>query len=328
MKKIIGFLGGNFVLSVNDLFCGAGGMGLGFKNAGFEIVGSCDFDKFAVKSYAANVSDTVVEADITQMKWNDIPKADVWTFGFPCQDISIAGKQEGMIKGKTRSGLFYEVMRLLEETRENDPSRLPKIILAENVKEVRKYLDEIENEYHKQGYKLYYELFNTKYWDIPQNRERYFMVGVLEDIKEEFIFPTEKKEVTKCLADILVDEDTVDESFYRDHMPMTPMNKMDTDIKVVGNTSKTGFRKLDVHHISGISPTLLARDYKDATQVMVNGRVRKLVPREYARLQGFPDSYEFVVSNTQLYKQFGNAVTVNVAEAIAKAIKEFLIKVR
>ena len=101
------------VVSVNDFFCGAGGMSLGFKNAGFRLSGAWDFDKWAVESYFENISPKVKQMDITQMNGDEVPYADVWTFGFPCQDISIAGKQAGMVKGKTRSGLFYEVMRLL-----------------------------------------------------------------------------------------------------------------------------------------------------------------------------------------------------------------------
>jgi len=142
-------------LKVNDFFCGCGGMGIAFKNAGYEIAGAWDFDKYAVESYRANVGDHVQKADIKELHQADIPQADVWAFGFPCQDLSIAGKQRGMIlkcedcgeeieinpeeytgnticpkcssnnfKAASRSGCFFEMMRLLEETeRENTPCR-------------------------------------------------------------------------------------------------------------------------------------------------------------------------------------------------------------
>lgn len=144
-------------LKVNDFFCGCGGMGIAFKNAGYEIAGAWDFDKYAVKSYRANVGDHVQKADIKELHQADIPQADVWAFGFPCQDLSVAGKQRGMIlkcedcgeeieinpeeytgnticpkcssnnfKAASRSGCFFEMMRLLEETereRENTPCR-------------------------------------------------------------------------------------------------------------------------------------------------------------------------------------------------------------
>src|SRR5690606_22206242 len=102
--------------------------------------------KFAVETYKHNIGDHVEQADITKMQWDDLPYADVWAFGFPCQDLSVAGKRKGLFKGK-RSGLFFEVMRLLDETRENEFSRLPSIILAENVKGLKKYLPVLEEEY-------------------------------------------------------------------------------------------------------------------------------------------------------------------------------------
>lgn len=134
-------------LKVNDFFCGCGGLGLAFQEAGYEIVGAWDFDKFAVETYRENVGDHVQKADIKELHQEDIPKADVWAFGFPCQDLSVAGKQKGMIlkcqdcgevveinpeeytgentcpkcggkdlRADSRSGCFFEIMRLLEET--------------------------------------------------------------------------------------------------------------------------------------------------------------------------------------------------------------------
>ena len=164
------------MLKNNDFFAGAGGMGLGFKYAGFELAGAWDFDKYAVESYKNNISDLIKQVDITQMSYNEIPFANVWTFGFPCVDISIAGKRKGMIKGETRSGLFFEIMRLLEETESNKPNNLPMIILAENVKAVKAELPAIEKEYEKRGYKMYTTLYNSKYFNVPQNRERYFIL--------------------------------------------------------------------------------------------------------------------------------------------------------
>lgn len=401
-------------MKVNDFFCGAGGMGLGFKYAGFQLAGAWDSDKYAVESYSHNVSPIVKQVDITQMTWDEIPYADVWTFGFPCQDISVAGKKAGMVKGKTRSGLFYEVMRLLEETKTYNPDHLPKVILAENVKAVKKYLPEIEKEYNARGYRMYATLYNSKYWGVPQNRERYFIIGIHESIEEEFVFPEQQTDFIPKLSTIL--EKEVDEKYYIDdekakkvieqakrrvdlngiHACITPdrVNKrqngrrakaaeeeemftltaqdrngvIEPHLKQVGMLDMKGYESIRrVYDPEGISPTLttseggnrqpkvlvpisvvnqatefkdfadqsqclLARDYKgfgnQAMNAVIDGfRVRRLTPREYARLQGFPDSYKQVVSNTQFYKQMGNAVTVNVAQAIAAKIKEFLLKV-
>ena len=136
--------------TLNDFFCGCGGLGLGLQNAGFKIVGAWDFDKFAVQAYRENVGDHVVQADIKEMVIEDVPKATAWSFGFPCQDLSVAGKQGGIqlecsdcgttwnvsvesyadnenvcpqcgssnYKAANRSGMFFEIMRLLSEARE------------------------------------------------------------------------------------------------------------------------------------------------------------------------------------------------------------------
>lgn len=225
--------------TLNDFFCGAGGLGVGFKDAGFNIEKAWDFDKFAVQTYKENVGDHVEEKDIATMTIEDVPIATAWTFGFPCQDLSVAGNQAGMemecnacstkwkldtdnqicpncngddFKAANRSGLFFEIMRLLDEATERESQKRPLVIMAENVKALRKYLPILETEYAKRGYKAYYTLYNSKYWGVPQNRERYFVVGIREDIEAEFIFPTEQKEYVPKLSSVL--ETNVDEKYY------------------------------------------------------------------------------------------------------------------
>lgn len=114
-----------------DFFSGIGGFHSGLELAGMECVGWCEFDKFAQASYRAIYDTTNLwfGDDVTKVKGSELPRADLWTFGFPCQDVSIAGKQKGLKKG-TRSGLFYEIMRLLDERKENKP----KWLVCENVK--------------------------------------------------------------------------------------------------------------------------------------------------------------------------------------------------
>lgn len=326
-------------VTVNDLFCGAGGMALGFKRAGFEIAGAWDFDKYAVESYKHNVGDHVLQTDITQMVAADLPSSDVWTFGFPCQDISVAGNKKGMIKGETRSGLFYEVMRLLEET-----GSKPKIILAENVKMLKKLLPTLEEEYNAAGYKIYYTLYNSKYWGVPQNRERYFVIGVHESIDKEFEFPIQQDKYIPRLSTIL--ESEVDEKYYIDPEKTKGIieqvadslkktrKRNDISVKVLANgdvrpyitdAKKTGIGEMKVNYEKNESYTCLANHVNKIYGESTNYRIRKLTPTEYKRLQGFPESYEQVVSNSQAYRQYGNAVTVNVAQAIAERIKMFLL---
>lgn len=229
--------------TLNDFFCGCGGLGLGFQNAGFQIVGAWDFDKYAVQTYRENVGSHVVQADIQQMHIEDVPKADVWAFGFPCQDLSVAGKQAGIKlecsecgevwevnaesytsenvcphcggtdhKAATRSGMFFEIMRLLAEAREREPEKVPKVLVAENVKALRKVLPVLEAEYGKAGYHCHAQLFNSKYWGVPQNRERYIVVGTLDTLPDTYQYPEEQHEFVPKLSTIL--EKDVPENFY------------------------------------------------------------------------------------------------------------------
>ena len=230
-------------LTVNDFFCGAGGMGVGFRNAGFEIKFACDFDKYCVETYRHNVGNHVVQADIKTLTYSDIPKASVWTFGFPCQDLSYAGGRAGFefsckecgtqwkhesgnrnlpicpkcgsdkFVAVTRSALFFEMMRLLEETKENAPDNLPMVLVAENVKGLKNYIEILREELLKHGYKAYVELYNSKYFDVAQNRERYYIVAVRKDLPDKFIMPDRQEDnpVPK-LSEFL--DTNVDEKFY------------------------------------------------------------------------------------------------------------------
>ena len=339
------------------------------------MVGAWDFDKYAVESYKHNLGEHVQQADITQMSVYDVPKAKGWLFGFPCQDISVAGKQAGMVRGQTRSGLFYEVMRLLHTMNESKDmigyeeqyEKRPEWILAENVKAVSKFIGEIKREYEMVGYKLVDpQLYNSKYWGVPQGRERYFLLGIREDLDIDFKFTEQDLNNVPTLSSVL--EEDVPESFYiadekAQHIIDNAIELLKQDKNILGLLDIKGMQSLRrVYNPNGVSPTLttcgggntqakvLVQQLAKKTGLLhpdgigktlrVGGkgslsakhnyehilepsfRVRRLTPREYARLQGFPDSYEQIVSNTQFYKQMGNAVTVNVSRAIAKAIRE------
>jgi DNA (cytosine-5)-methyltransferase 1 len=359
---------------VNDLFCGAGGMGIGFRQAGFEIAGAWDFDKNAVSSYKHNVGEHAQQLDITKMAWDDMPRASVWTFGFPCQDLSKAsGSPKGLIKGE-RSRLFFEVMRLISETKENEVGRLPDIIMAENVRGLKPYLSILEEEYTKMGYKMYVTLYNSKFWGLSQNRERYFVVGVKDTINQKFRFPDEQKEFVPKL-EYFLDKQVDGKYFVDDLKKMKIIEKFNfNDEEVLSSPIRYLNRNqrnmpnyslcLDVGRTNGVyipaykvkqatkkgydialegdainfshpnSKTRRGRVGKQVAQtlltqneqVVVTGdTIREFTPREYARLQGFPEEYEIIVSDREAYKQFGNAVSVPVVRAIAERIKMFLL---
>ena len=230
-------------LTMNDFFCGCGGMAVGFKAAGYQVLGAWDFDDHAVKSYAENVDKTVQKADIRLMTWRDIPKATVWTFGFPCQDLSVAGEQAGFELGckdcgtewkhesetqgspccpkcgsenftaVTRSAMFFEIMRLLKETRENAPEQLPAVLVAENVKGLRKYLQTLTEELAKNGYIAHVELYNSKHFEVAQSRERYYIVATRADLPDTLRMPDKQEDNTPPKPSDFLD-DNVDEKYY------------------------------------------------------------------------------------------------------------------
>lgn len=323
------------MLTVLDLFCGCGGMGIAFKRAGFNILAAHDFDKYAVKSYAANVDPNVRVSDITEMTYEDIPQADVWTFGFPCQDLSVAGVKAGLFQGK-RSRLFFEVMRLLEELESHLPENKPSVLLAENVKGLEQYLPVLREEFKKRGYRMYAKLFNSKHFGVPQHRERFYVVGIREDIKEAFNFTESPdlpfRRMIECMDELVEARFILDPT--RAAQAVGEANGQSAEVPELGAIRViadlrhyTNDQMNRVHDPLGLSPTLLTvsgggRHVK--VFIRETKQVRYLTPREYARIQGFPESYELVVSPSQSYKQLGNAVSVPVATHVAASIRDFL----
>lgn len=196
-----------------DFFSGIGGIRLGLEWAGHECVGFCEWDKFARQSYKAmHYTEGEWEShDIRATKSYDVPDADLWCFGFPCQDISVAGKQKGLQEGE-RSGLFYEIMRLLAGRRKEDR---PQWLLVENVKNLLSIGNGFDFarllvEVGKHGYSLQWDTLNSKDFGVPQNRERVFIIGYLGNIRGREVFPLrptdgenpcELNEITQGVAD-------------------------------------------------------------------------------------------------------------------------------
>ena len=196
-----------------DFFAGIGGIRLGLEQAGHKCVGFCEFDKYARTAYKA-MYDTEGEwenHDVRTVKPYDVPAADLWCFGFPCQDISVAGKQKGLQEGE-RSGLFYEIMRLLAGRRKEDR---PRWLLIENVKNLLSIGNGFDFarllcEVGGHGYSLQWDTLNSKNFGVPQNRERVFIVGYLGNISGREVFPLrptdgenpcELNEITQGVAD-------------------------------------------------------------------------------------------------------------------------------
>lgn len=201
------------MLTVNELFSGIGAQRKALERMGVphEVVGICEIDKYAIQSYEAIFGPTYNYGDISKVP--RLEYADLWTYSFPCQDISVAGNQKG-INENTRSGLLYEVQRLLEVAEEEET--LPKYLLLENVKNLvgknfKAQFDEWLSFLDELGYNNYWKVLNAKDYGIPQNRERVFVMSIRKDVDNGYFFPT-KEPLRLRLADIL--EDVVEEKFY------------------------------------------------------------------------------------------------------------------
>lgn len=203
------------MLTVNELFSGIGAQRAALERLGvpFRIVGISEIDKWAIKSYTAIFGETRNYGDISKVKRLDY--ADVWTYSFPCQDISIAGAQKGIVKGGTRSGLLYEVQRLLEVAERE--RALPKYLILENVrnlvgKKFKPQFDDWLRWLDSKGFNTYWDVLNAADFGVPQHRERVFAVSIRKDTdKHVFCFPLPIP-LTRCLRDVL--EQDVPEKYY------------------------------------------------------------------------------------------------------------------
>lgn len=358
------------MLTFLDFFAGIGGFRRGMEMAGHKCLGHCEWDKYANASY--EVIHDIEEGewfgrDIRDVRASELPRADVWCFGFPCQDISVAGKQLGF-DGK-RSSLFFTVTRLIRDTEEEDR---PKYLFIENVKNLFSVnggtdflkllieLDEI-------GYDAEWQLLNTKNFGLPQNRERVFIVGHLRGTSGGKVFPIAGSD-GEDLKQIIPGSDAQrvysSEGIARTLKAEGGGQGAKTGLYVVGNIHPSGKgMNGQVYDSQGLAPTLTTnkgegqkilvrpvltpdrlekqqngRRFKnngepmftltaqDRHGVMLNDyRIRRLTPKECWRLQGWNDD-DFdkaasVCSDSQLYKQAGNGVSVPVIYEIGKRLE-------
>ena len=311
------------MFKVNDFFCGAGGLGLGFKLENFEIVGAWDHDQAAIHSYRRNVGIHAQKAKIQELMGKDIPYAEVWSFGFPCTDLSVAGKKEGL-QGKN-SGMFFQVMRLLEEVRKK-----PKILLAENVKGLKKYIPVLKEEFNRRGYDLVYRVYDSKDWGVPQKRERYFVVGFpLGEEGFQFPHPPSNQVLLSSVLQDKVDDKYLMNNDIAKEIIAQAESRLDTlnGVHACLTPKRVNKRQQGRRARPNEEPmyTLTAQDWHGIIDARgVHKIVRLLTPREAARMQGFPDTYKLIVSDSHLYKQFGNAVTVPIAKGLARALHLYL----
>lgn len=301
------------MLKFIDLFAGTGGIRIPFSELGYECVFTSEWDKFSQETYEANFGERP-NGDITQIHENDIPSHELILAGFPCQPFSNAGKKLGF--EDTRGTLFFDIARIIDKHR-------PSVLFLENVKGFKSHdkgntFKVIKQTLEDMNYKIYTQVLNAKDFGVPQNRERIYIIGFnknkFNDIKFKFPQPLNKKVV---LGDIL--EKDVDPKYTISDKLWAGHKRRREEHKAKGN----GFGYCLFNENSEYTSTISARYYKDGSEILIEqeGRnPRKLTPKEASRLQGYPEDFKIVVSDTQAYRQFGNAVAVPVIRAIAQEI--------
>ncbi len=303
-------------MRVVSLFSGLGGLDKGFMDTGYDIIWANDFDKFAVQTYKANFGDHIVSGDINEIPLEDIPDCDVLIGGFPCQPFSMMGQQKGF--EDTRGTLFFRIAEIISDKIEK--GRKPKVIILENVRSLTTHRNgETYGEIHRVlqdvlGYKVFRDILNSADFGVPQTRNRTYIV-CFDNQTVNYIFP-KTQELHKTLQDLL--EHDVDSKYYLSDRILPTILSNGTG----GYQAKS---EIDLKIARPLCATMakMHRACQD-NYVTQNGRIRRLTPRECARLQGFDDSFVIPVSDCQAYKQFGNAVTVNVSRAVAQSVKDTL----
>ena len=304
-----------------DLFAGVGGIRLGFERAcklhdiTTECVLSSEIDDKACETYIKNFYENP-KLDITEINEKDVPDCDVVLAGFPCQAFSIAGKRGGF--EDTRGTLFFDVARIIKE-------KHPKMFLLENVKGLLNHkqgktfetiINVLKNELK---YDVHYAVLNAKYFGVPQNRERIYIVGFDKNIN--FSFPEQIND-DSCLYDI-IEECCVDEKYYISEQYYDTLKKHKERHRSKGN----GFG-YEIRPMTGIANAVVCGGMGKERNLICDTRqnnlsesknkdfIRKMTPREWERLQGFPDDWTAGIADTHRYKQMGNSVAVPVINAV------------
>lgn len=315
-----------------DLFAGIGGFRMAFQNLGGECVFSSEWDEQAKKTYYSNYGD-VPFGDITKESTkNKIPKGfDILCAGFPCQAFSLAGKRRGF--AETRGTLFFDVADILRRYQ-------PKAFFLENVKGLAihdkgKTLETILNTLDEVGYVVPDpQILNAMYYGVPQHRERIYIVGFRKDLgvkKEDFVYPERHKDIP-CWLDVR-EKEPVPAKYYLSETYIETLRRHRArheaaghgfgykiiDDKAVANAIVCGGMGRECNLVLDFRQTDLTPTTNIKGEINKEG-IRKMTPREWARLQGYPDNFKIVVADASAYKQFGNSVAVPAIQATAEQL--------
>lgn len=313
--------------NVASLFAGIGGIDLGFKNAGAKPIWANEIDKYCAVTFRANHKDTkLIVDDICNIKGKDIPKIDILTGGFPCQPFSIAGYRKGF--EDDRGNMFFQIMRLILELEKNNNK--PRILFLENVKNLKTHDDGntfkvITETLVANGYIVKSNVMNTcEYGNLPQNRERIFIIGFLnKEDHDNFKWPDKIQLSTSIDKIVNWSADVSDKYLYNNDKKCYPL----LNDNITEKHTIYQYRRVYVRaNKTGVCPTLTANMGMGGHNVPLildnKNRIRKLLPIECLMLQGFPK--DFVIPeelcDSRVYKQAGNAVSVNVIKRVAEHI--------
>jgi len=309
-------------LTVAGLFAGVGGIELGFQKAGFKPVFANEIDKYAATTYRANHRHALSEGDITQLPSEEVPdKLTVLAGGFPCQPFSVAGYRKGF--EDDRGNVFRDIVRLMQD-------RQPEVVFLENVKNLKGHdggntYRVIHESLEASGYSVAAKVLNSsEYGNIPQNRERIYIIGFRDhDANARFQWP-EPIPLTTKLSDLIdFTRKVADKYYYTDERPFWEMLKSEV---TETNTMYQWRRQYVRQNKSGVCPTLTANMGMGGHNVPIiktRHGIRKLTPRECFNLMGFDEDFVLPgdLAASQLYKQAGNSVVVPVIERIARQIR-------
>lgn len=304
-----------------DLFAGLGGFRLALESFGARCVYSNEWDIPVQKVYAENFGDTP-EGDITKVDEHAIPDHDILCAGFPCQAFSISGKQRGF--EDSRGTLFFDVARIVK-------AKMPKVVFLENVKNFATHdngrtLEVVKSTMEELGYTFYQRVLNAVDFGVPQKRERIYMVCFRNDLNaDNFSYPKPFK-LKRHVEDFLLKDEEMVKHLYISR-PDTYMKdvKDDTysDKPIRLGTVNKGGQGERIYSTKGIAITLSAYGggvFAKTGGYLINGKTRRLHPRECARIMGYPDTYKICSNANQAYKQFGNSVVVDVLQLITEQI--------
>lgn len=302
-----------------DLFCGIGGFHLALSSFGANCIFASDINKDAQTSYKKNFGIQPF-GDITKIAVQDIPSHDILCAGFPCQPFSISGNQQGFDDEQGRGRLFFNIIDIIHEHH-------PKMVLLENVKNLEKHdggntLSRIRTELQNEGYNVFHSILCAADYNVPQARQRIYIVAFRNDFGvQEFHFPTELNEYATLDSILIQDDDNEIQGKYYIDREYTIGNQNPERSKKLIRIGQIGLGRQGerIYSINGLASTLSSQGGGlggKTGMYLINGRIRKLYPRECARLMGFPDSFILAQTQERCYNQFGNSVVVNVLQHI------------